>query len=125
MEKTEEFYVSSAFSGCDIVLYLDERVIGEMQSIEFNEDLKTGKVAGHIDVCVFDRTYRDLKEAFVAEGDKDILIRYRNEVGGEMTTFIASTEFHARRVVNNIDDYAIVHRYFFTAEQVDDQFITE
>lgn len=112
----------TTFSGCDIVLYLNERIIGEMQSIQFDEDLKTGKVEGFIDVIVFDKHYKKLKESFVSEGDKDILIRYLNEQGGEMSTFITGIEFTKRTVVNAIDEVSIAHRYFFTAKQVDDQF---
>lgn len=100
----------TSFSGADMVVYFDDKVIGEFQEIAFQQDLKTGVLNGTVTTAYFDR------EAFDPLKKYNVTIKFLNEYGQSAEQYLLGVEFKTFTVGYSIDMICPEMHYTFTAD---------
>lgn len=121
MEITESYEKTfSSFSGCDQIIMIDGKAIGEISIIFYEESLKNGKVKGYLDIYVFADSYPKVRKLLLKKEEiKNISITYVNEYSGKMHVAIYDVEFTKITSKGSVDDVSIFHRYFFKADRLE------
>jgi hypothetical protein len=105
----------TSFSGADMVIYLDNKVIGEAQEVKWEKDLTGGRtwpIKGELICTLFDREPLQLEDK-----DYEILITYLNDYGQGMVEEFSGIRFHRMRGGMSIDSICGVVTYEFTASR--------
>lgn len=115
----EEQYMRtfSAFSGCDIIVSIGSEVIGELQTIHWEEDLLTEdeyKVTGRIAVVNFDRD--PMEKILQRKEPFNISISYINDHGHKAHIGILHAELTKRSSTNSIDDSFFTELFEYKAK---------
>jgi len=107
----------TSFSGADMVVFFNGKVVGELQAVKWNKklnDIGGGLVSGTVEAVVFDR---DPMEEFEHE-TLQILVWLKNEWGQESFEFIKDARFTMKRSGMDIDDITSKVEYDFKANDV-------
>jgi hypothetical protein len=107
-------YTMTSFSGADMVVHFDGKVIGELQEVRWKKNLdefKPNKITGTIKAVVFeqDPIGKYEQETF------DILIRFQNEYGGHKLEFIKGVNLLTKDSGISVDDIIQYYDYTFEA----------
>lgn len=100
----------TSFSGADIIVAMGNKIIGEVQSIEYRKDIKNKEVVGEVVCTLFDR------EPFDASTVSSITMAYLNEYGQSFYRCFDDVTFLYEYGGATIDDITSEIKYTFRAK---------
>jgi ribosomal protein L7/L12 len=104
----------TSFSGADMVVSLDGKIIGELTEVRWEKQLgvySAGEVSGFIKAAAFDRD----PLADFEDKEFDILIRFLNEFGQAKIEFIKGVRLKTKTGGASIDEFSQELEYTFEA----------
>lgn len=123
VQATEEpgvFRITS-YSGADIMLLLNGRIIGEAQAIHYKENLTATDKApfeGHVEVAIFNQE-PPIRQAIRESGDEQsIVLLFANEYGDKMSIRFEGLRFTERLGSFSIDEVVSTEKYFFECDDM-------
>jgi len=106
----------TSYSGADIMLLLNGRIIGEAQVIQYKENLTAEdkpSFEGHIEVVVLNREPAIREAIRQTEGEHSIVLLFANEYGDKMSIRFEELNFTERQGSFSVDDVIPTEKYFF------------
>lgn len=118
----------TAFSGCDLVIRVNDKVVGEVSGIKFTEQFKkkydaNGNVisdvtiTGYLEVTFFN-SEPTLRKIIREEGVKSFVIGYADEFGNWCKATFVNPEFTERFHNGGVDSIVFEERYLFSADDI-------
>lgn len=111
--------VFTTYSGADMSVFVNGRVVGEIEQIDWKEDMLDGVYDGYIDVTIFGDEC-GLKAALrEQEGDETIFeLHFMSEHGQSTIIEFVDITFVERKGVFSTDMTALMERYKFLASDM-------